>query len=1019
MNPDRTLFYRHSGAALLRAAVAPLDDGPDWWPDLDDLGSCRDWLRAIWDRPGFADEVWQSSRSLAQSIEAMLDDRRSIRDREVRRACVSAMRYLLRATGRPTPFGLFAGTAPVVLADGAAVRWGQEHRAVARVDTQWLADVITKLEAIPDLLALLDVQFTNLAARRGDRIETPFGPERASVAYSKAVQTVHELTATPIQVGALSERLLALFPGGNVDSLHALLAGLIKQGFLITDLRAPFTVVDPLSHVIERLDVVGADQIPAASPILRRLAMIGTGLRMHNRPGPGAGRRERRDEIMTWMAELSTDGRHPLAVDLVLDCDMKIPAQVAEEMEHAASVMLRLSRRPAGDAAWQDFHTRFIERYGTGVLVPVTDVTDLDSGLGFPASYLGTVAAEPVEPPTRRDQLLLGLVMQAIADGTDEVVLTEDVLAQLTKDNDFDGRHFPAHVELAARIQAASTDALTAGDYGLIVTPARSAGTLTCRFSVLSTGSGLDEVYRSLPVTVDGAVPVQMSFPPAYPHAENVCRIPAFLPNVMRFGEHHRADPAADVTLDDLAILATHERFYLVSVSRNQVIEPQVLHALALQKQPPPLVRFLAHLARGFGALWTEVDWGPHCHDLPFLPRLRYRRSVIAPARWQLAASALPAPPSTTAAWDSALDRWRATWRCPDVVELRDDDRTLRLDLTVPAHRVLLRQHLDRHPTATFTEAPGAAGDFGWAGGHIHEIAIPLVTCRPPAPSPLRPARPTIDNRHGHTPGAPDSHWIQLKLFTHPECMDEIIRVHLPKLMHMIDGDPQTWFVRYRSPLETPHMRLRLHTPDLYHHASYTAAAGQWAHRLRERGVLGHVVADTYYPEVGRYGTGPAMAAAERVFATDSAVVGALLRGQTEPGLPPTAQVAVSMVSIAAGFLGGLEEAMNWLTSRPAATGPAIDRDIARHVLALTDPGTDWSPPSSTEEVAAAWRARNLALADYAEHIGDDTRADVLESLLHMHHNRAVGTDPAAERIARRLARQAAVSWTTRAGTRP
>ncbi|GAA1601882.1 lantibiotic dehydratase [Catellatospora bangladeshensis] len=1017
MNPDRTLFYRHSGAALLRAAVAPLDDGPDWWPDLDDTGSCRDWLRAIWDRPGFADEVWQSSRSLAQSIEAMLDGRRSIRDREVRRACVSAMRYLLRATGRPTPFGLFAGTAPVVLADSAAVRWGREHRAVARVDTQWLADVITKLEAIPDLLSLLNVQFTNLAARRGDRIETPFGPERASVAYSKAVQTVHELTATPIQVGALSQRLLALFPGGKVESLHALLAGLIKQGFLITDLRAPFTVVDPLSHVIERLDAVGADQIPAASPILRRLAMIGTGLRMHNRPGPGAGRRERRDEIMTWMAELSTDGRHPLAVDLVLDCDMKIPAQVAEEMEHAASVMLRLSRRPAGDAAWQDFHTRFIERYGTGVLVPVTDVTDLDSGLGFPASYLGTVAAEPVEPPTRRDQLLLGLAMQAIADGTGEVVLTDDVLAELTKDNGFDGRHFPAHVELAARIQATDTNALTAGDYGLIVTPARSAGTLTCRFSVLSTGSGLDDVYRSLPVTVDGAVPVQMSFPPAYPHAENVCRIPAFLPNVMRFGEHHRADLAADVTLDDLAILATHERFYLVGVSRNQVIEPQVLHALALQKQPPPLVRFLAHLARGFGALWTEVDWGPHCHDLPFLPRLRYRRSVIAPARWQLAASVLPAPPAATAAWDSALARWRATWRCPDVVELRDDDRTLRLDLTVPAHRVLLRQHLDRHPAATFTEAPGAAGDFGWAGGHVHEIAIPLVTCRPPAPSPLRPARPTIGNRHGHTPGAPDSRWIQLKLFTHPERMDEIIRVHLPKLMHMIDGDPQMWFVRYRSPLDTPHLRLRLHTPDLYHHASYTAAAGQWAHRLRERGVLGHVVADTYYPEVGRYGTGPAMSAAERVFATDSAVVGALLRGPTELGLPPTAQVAVSMVSIAAGFLGGLEEAMNWLTSRPPATGPAIDRDIARHVLALTGPGTDWSPPS-TEEVAAAWRARNLGLADYAEHIGGDARADVLESLLHMHHNRAVGIDPAGERIARRLARQAGVSWTTRAGTR-
>jgi thiopeptide-type bacteriocin biosynthesis protein len=397
--------------------------------------------------------------------------------------------------------------------------------------------------------------------------------------------------------------------------------------------------------------------------------------------------------------------------------------------------------------------------------------------------------------------------------------------------------------------------------------------------------------------------------------------------------------------------------FYLASISRNQIIEPQVLHALALQKQPPPLVRFLAHLARGFGALWTEVDWGPHCHDLPHLPRLRYRRSIIAPARWRLTATALPGKAAPALEWEQAVKRWRQLWRCPDVVELRDDDRTLRIDFTVPAHAAIARQHLDKHANATFTETAGTAAGFGWADGHAHEIAIPFVTCRPPAPSPLHGLPPVVTNRHGHTPGAPGGQWLQLKLHTHPERMDEIISVHLPALLHTTDPDFRLWFVRYDSPLETPHLRVRLHTPDPRHHSSYAVAVGQWAQQLRQQGIVGHVVTDTYYPEVGRYGSGPAMQAAEEVFAADSRLVTVMLRHRETIGIPSVALAAISMAAIVEGFLGDINDAMDWLALQEPITGPTIDRDLARHVLDLARPGTSWTLPPWPADVTATYAA--------------------------------------------------------------
>lgn len=143
--------YRHCGVALLRAAVAPLSEEQGEWPDLADTEACRRWLQAVWSRPGFADAVRQASEVLADRIDTICTDG-AVGNKQVRRATTSAIRYLLRATGRPTPFGLFAGVAHVDSGFTAKTRWGDGHRPAARVDTEWLAQVINQMEGCPELL---------------------------------------------------------------------------------------------------------------------------------------------------------------------------------------------------------------------------------------------------------------------------------------------------------------------------------------------------------------------------------------------------------------------------------------------------------------------------------------------------------------------------------------------------------------------------------------------------------------------------------------------------------------------------------------------------------------------------------------------------------------------------------------------------------------------------------------------------------------------------------------------------
>jgi thiopeptide-type bacteriocin biosynthesis protein len=273
-----------------------------------------------------------------------------------------------------------------------------------------------------------------------------------------------------------------------------------------------------------------------------------------------------------------------------------------------------------------------------------------------------------------------------------------------------------------------------------------------------------------------------------------------------------------------------------------------------------------------------------------------------------------------------------------------------------------------------------------------------------------------VTNRtHGQWAAGPDTRWLNAKIHTHPERFDEIITDLLPRLLAAFDTDPEWWFIRYRSPHETDHLRIRLRTPDPDAYTASLAAVGTWAQHLRSEGLAARLVIDTYTPEVGRYGTGTALTAAEDVFVADSATVAAQIHQLPGSGIHRDALAAANIVATVEGFLGDTGSAMRWLTSRPAPTTPASNRTLRAQVIALLSGTPELSDPTGT--VARTWHARAAALANYRATLPAEANRDAaLESLLHMHHNRLIGIDRVREAGCRRLARQGALTWIAQHG---
>lgn len=143
-------MYHAIDAAVIRSSFLPLAEPVAPWPDLEgdstaDIDRWRAWMTRVWADETKAAAIEFAAPLLADAIRKVLAGAEQ-RPRVVRRAVVSLARYLLRMRHRATPFGLFAGPAPLRVGPDARVHWGTKHRVFARAAAEWLNDVITALE---------------------------------------------------------------------------------------------------------------------------------------------------------------------------------------------------------------------------------------------------------------------------------------------------------------------------------------------------------------------------------------------------------------------------------------------------------------------------------------------------------------------------------------------------------------------------------------------------------------------------------------------------------------------------------------------------------------------------------------------------------------------------------------------------------------------------------------------------------------------------------------------------------
>lgn len=921
-------------------------------------------------------------------------------NRRAIRAAERLMRYLIRMSSRPTPFGYCAGVSFGTFAHETRILLESCEEAEIRPDMHWLLTSLAPIEARS--LQDLPIQITpslHMLGKRGVGYKSGVDgrKERAWFKVTAVVEKLRQLARTPVPYQAVKHALLVAFPQATEAMVEALLHQLYAIEILLTTLPPP-DESDPLTHVLDVLRPISAEASAVAQfesiretmhspaqtvPILASLIHQQCALTPHF-SGP----------------TLQVDTRVRMAQN-------ELSSGIGHEAARAAETLLRLGLYAQGIPSLHHARRLFLERYEEQE-VPLLD-------LFAPWGVLDGLYEQEMdrrELPqalqvrmAEREKFLRTLAMQAVNAREISIALTPELIERLSLWSP--EAVPPPLLDLYLHIDAPSAEAVDHGEWRGLVMLLPIGGRSYCRFLHLFGGQEralVEGVLKAGERLYSEELCVTLALLPPHPRDLNITHGPQWSPYVLPI---NRASPRpAEQTIfpDDVSVSVRNGRFILRSRSHNKTLRVIQPHMLAFTHLPP-LARFVLEASHDGEPYPGSFQLG-NAGSLPFMPRLTVGNIVVSPAQWSLSYDVLDsqAAQATGASWYRAIQRWREQWNVPRFISLLDGEDRLLLDLEHVLMVEVLRTELasGEGKSLALQEAfSQPRPKDGWVrdrGGNAYaaEVVIPLVrNTEAPGPSPTPLPLPVVSQEERQF--LPGEAWTTIKLYG-PEGLQSallagplasFIQEHRPLFEHW-------FFLRYRDPL--PHIRLRFYSGKPQLRTALLQALFPWSHALRHEGYITRSVFDSYEREIERYGGPEAILAAESVFCANSEAACAIL-AQQQGDFELLLAAAYGLERLWADWHVDLSRRYHALRQVGLfGKEPQTVRQRRQEILTFLD-----RPPDSLVGIFN----RHQETVDQASHTvrelagqGKLWRAEeeILWSLSHLHCNRLLGTDRKRER---------------------
>lgn len=987
-------------------------------------------LRELVARPEVREAIFLASPSLEASLGAWEREPEGRRGQQIERALFC---YVARMAGRPTPFGLFASVSVGAVGDRTDLRLdapasGRRH---TRLGIDYLVALAGAIERRRDVRERVHVRVNPTLYRAAGRF-------RFTAAQRTATSRAYRLVAadaTPYleatlaradrgaRIADLARGLVEDDPEIALEDAEGYVHELVDAQLLVSSIGPRVTGGEPANDLLD-----GLHDHPELAGVAARLGDARDRLAAIDRGGIGAAPDRYREIAQALEGPSAAVLPSLFHVELARGAPgLTLGREPVTEVLRGVEILRRLSRP---SRRLRRFVEAFAARYGDAE-VPLLEALDDESGVGFDGPAGGAVAVpllsglrisseEPVAQLTARDALWLRKVEQARRNGQPSL---DPSLDELLRPGHDDALPLPAAFHVVARIAARSPQALSGGDFTVLVESAAgpSGADLlgACCRGDDALRARLSEHLRAEEAVRPGAVFAELVVLPEAGAGDLMVR-PVLRDHEIVILGRSGAPEDRQIPVRDLVVsIDRAERIVVRSLRLGREVIPRMTAPVDANSREIGVVRFLCALQHQGTATDLAFRWGP-LEALAVLPRVQAGRVILARARWRLFADASRGLATPGVARFRAVQRLREELGIPRHVEIGESGRWLPLDLESALSVEVLGHVAGQRADVVLREQFPALEELcaaGPDGRFVHELVIPFlrddrtqIASEPVAP-PVRITRRFL----------PGSEWLQADIHTGLGSADRMItELVRPWVADSLEsGAADRWFfLRYAE--HGARLRVRVHGDPARLLGEVFPALRARAAALVEHGVIWNVALDTYQRETERFGGPHGIEIAEHVFHADSDAVAAILEHlQGDAGEIARWQLTLRGIDLLLDDLGldrrAKLEVMRYGKSKLAGmlqASPGLDRQLGaayrtqRTALeALLDPAGD--PTGDLAAPLAVLHGRSTRLAPWVhelrgrEHAGQLTQpvAELAWSFVHMFTNRMLRSAALAQEL--------------------
>jgi thiopeptide-type bacteriocin biosynthesis protein len=852
-------------------------------------------VRNLLSDPYFFEAIFLSSPSLTNEIEKYLGNH--LPEKERVKLLLSVNRFNLRAGYRCTPFGLFAGISIGKISDETSINLCSQasYKKNIRLDTHFLGTVVQKLLSDSSIRDSIKWFSNNTIYSVYDKLR--FIEYRvdnhsrthhlATVDDSEHVQTV----LRKAQKGATIDDLAEVLSTDEISREDAVcfIEEMIAACLLVPELEPHVTGTEYHHQLVEKL-----------RPCFQKHKDVVNLFSIINRLSTGNNQAAGNSISLFKSILEETKSIFPdLDADKLFQCDMFKPTTactlnkaVAIELGNAIKLLSKVLPY-TGQANLKEFKEAFTRRYEEQE-IPLLEVLDSEAGIGYPVNAHVASDNSPLltnlfiapgnQPQTSAHQstpwskFLWRKLQATIRSNSHEIEILESEIEPVLIQQQNIENFLPDSAYTLGSVMATSNEELDKGNFLVYheVTAGPSAINLLGRFCHMNEelASLAKEALRKEEEAKPNCIFAEILHIPQA-RLGNILMRPVLREYEIPILTHASVDDADTISLSDLMISVRNGRIFLRSKRLNKEVIPRLTTAHNFSMNPVPHYHFLCDLQfQGIkgGLSW---NWGV-LNEFPFLPRVRYGKTILSKARWVLNFDDLTSRKDVK---DSELEELIITHftknEIPNTVTITQGDNQLPIDIRKTYCMKILAQDLKKYKSLVLQECLFNDSNLfvkGPEGTFTNEIIIPWYKqIEEKQNHPLNGEAKHIEKEINPQSRQflPGSEWHYVKIYCGVKTADLILTdVINPLTKELLDQGviSKFFFIRYQDP--DHHLRIRFKGNGNFY-AEVTNRLNQALAPLLQANLVFNVQTEIYKPEMERYGP-ENMDKSESIFFADS-----------------------------------------------------------------------------------------------------------------------------------------------------